>query len=442
MRSSLSWNTITTGLRTGLSLLRYLVIARALSPRAFGLFALAKGLVGSFRLLKRLGSNGSLITSDASDAQRGSLYVLDLLLGVLLYCLLFQTAPRLALWFAEPDLVSWLRLLGFSLPLLSLTDQFYLLFQKEMSWRFLGLLRVAAFASGILTLFYSRSLIWETLVQYGVSVLVVGVVGVRRFPMPLHFFGPDLRVSIAFGLNEISRSVISELAGRISHLLLSRTFGPAVLGLLSMAQKLASQGTRRLSPILLTLLLPAFAALTTPRRKRRLLFRSLAVLFLVNGLLSLFIILIAPWLLTLLFGAAWRPAIPLAQILSLSAVFLAMLPALEKFFLSEHRLRLVFGLHLLSSGVSVVSVGLACWVRSVIMLAWLQVAAAGLLWLLYVIGVDPSQFRQLHLRQILTAGQRAGRRQCKAGVAMLRRTRQRFQQMLHGLRNPSGQQEG
>ena len=187
MKKHIIWNVITTGLRTGLSLLRYILIARYLSPRAFGLFAMAKGLTESLAMFKLLGSNQSLILADADDTQRGSLYALDLFLGVLLYSVLWQAAPRLSLWCAEPDLVSWLRLIGLILPLTSLTDQVFLLLQKEMAWRFLGLTRATAFAIGILTLYATRSLAAETLVQYGVSVLLVGVVGWRRFPVALSF---------------------------------------------------------------------------------------------------------------------------------------------------------------------------------------------------------------------------------------------------------------
>lgn len=72
MLKHVTWNTLTTGLRTGLSLLRYLLIARYLSPRDFGLFALAKGVIDAISLFKVLGSNQALIVADADAVQRGS----------------------------------------------------------------------------------------------------------------------------------------------------------------------------------------------------------------------------------------------------------------------------------------------------------------------------------------------------------------------------------
>lgn len=376
MLKHLTWNTLTTGLRTGLSLLRYLLIARYLSPRDFGLFALAKGLIELFSLPKRLASNGSLITTDVSDAQRGSLYVLDLLLGILLYGLVFQAAPRLALWFAEPELTRYLRFIGFILPLLSLTDQWYLLFQKTMAWRFLGFLRVAAFFLGIVTLYFTHSLIWETLVQYGVSVLVVATIGLRRFPMPFAFSGPDLRASLVFGFNEIARNSVSQLTGRISHLFLVRTFGTEALGWLSMAQKLAFQGPNRISPILTQLVLPALAR---TRAKRSLLYRVVLLLAGVNALVSGVVIVFGPAMMTFIFGAAWRPVAPLARILAVGAFFSALSLPLPDYLLSVHRLRSVFVLSVVVSLFQLLAVSVGSVAGSLLVLVWCSVIADALI---------------------------------------------------------------
>jgi O-antigen/teichoic acid export membrane protein len=379
LQHALTWNTIATALRTALSLLRYLLIGRLLPPAAFGLFGLAKGLVDTVALLKRLGSNGSAITTELTSAQRGSLWTLDLFLGLLLYSLIWQGAPTLAVWYAAPALAGILRRLGLILVLSALTEHWYLRLQRDLRWRLLGLLHVASMGAGLLTLYFTRSLIAETLVQYAVSVAVVAIVGCRRDPLPLCFRGEPLRFSFHYGVNDLGRQAAGSVLSRLTGLLLLRAFGPAALGVYGLAVKLATQGPRRLNPILTRVLLPTFSRLSE-REGRRLLRRSLRWLALANLALAGVIIFLAPGLLGWLFGPAWQAAIPLAQILAVAAGLEALADPVVAWLLSRAALRRVFLFDLSRSLLKLLAALAAARLFGTLpSLAWLRVLTAVML---------------------------------------------------------------
>jgi lipopolysaccharide exporter len=387
---SLKWNTITTGLRTGLSLVRYLYIGRRLPPAAFGVYGLAYGLIQTVALSKRLGSNGSTITSELTPEQHGSLWTLDLLLGLLLYSLIWQLAPTLAAWHTAPALSPVLRRLALILMLTGFTEHWYLRLQRAMRWRLLGLLRVGSMAAGLLTLYLTRSLVAETLARYAISVAVVAAVGLRQFPMPLCFRGDSLRFSFAYGSNEISRHTAGHILGQLSSLLLMRAFGPAAMGVYRMAAKLATQGPRRLNPILTKILLPAFSRLSDGDG-RRLLRRSVRWLALANAALAGVIIFAAPFVLGWLFGSQWQAAIPLARVLAAAAAFEAVADPVIAWLLSRARLGRVFAFDLVRSALDLLAALGAVSLGSLLGLAWLRVGSAALLaaWAAYQIQPFP-----------------------------------------------------
>ncbi|MGN7614077.1 oligosaccharide flippase family protein, partial [Magnetococcales bacterium HHB-1] len=142
MIKNILWNIAGGILGKALGPLLQILVARFLFPDDFGLFALALAVMSFLEMIKELGLTQSIIVCRERFDYISFQWSLQLILAVVLYPLLFFSAPFLAALFKQTPLETMLPLMGLVLFINALGDAITTHLLKAQQYKILAMRRV------------------------------------------------------------------------------------------------------------------------------------------------------------------------------------------------------------------------------------------------------------------------------------------------------------
>ena len=175
---SVKWSAFMEIVSRAISPIVYVILARLLAPRDFGIVATAMIVINFSRMFWDAGLGKALMqTNERTDTAANIVFWTNLVLGILIYLAIYVAAPHIASFFNSPDSMPILRVLGILVIVDSLSSVQQSLFMRELDF---------------------RKLFWMTLG----SALVPGV-----FSIPLAFAGYGVWALVAGALaSSVARS--------------------------------------------------------------------------------------------------------------------------------------------------------------------------------------------------------------------------------------------
>jgi O-antigen/teichoic acid export membrane protein len=166
---SLKWSALMEIVSRTASPIILVVLARLLTPADFGVVATAMIAISFSQMFWDAGLSNALIqTKEAPEDAANVVFWTNIVLGVLIYLLLFFLAPAIALFFKSPASGPVLRVLGLQIVIASCTSVQQALFVRDLDFRGLFWINLfAAFIPGV----FSIPLAYY---GYGVWALVAG----------------------------------------------------------------------------------------------------------------------------------------------------------------------------------------------------------------------------------------------------------------------------
>ncbi|PDW03606.1 MOP flippase family protein [Candidatus Viridilinea mediisalina] len=321
--SGVRWTTLATVVTTTTQLLQLVVLARLLAPEAFGLMAMVMVMIGFAQSYADAGISSAIVhRQDITSKQLSSLYWLNIMVGVVIFVILWILTPFIARLFNESQLIALLHAVIIIFLIVPLGKQYEVLLQKNLNFNLLA-------RQEIIAAIISTSLaISCAFVGMGVWSLVIGQislvltrtlmllwVGMQIHRPSIHFCWQDLQGYWQFGLYQVGERNINFLAQRIDQLLIGGILGAQALGYYSFAFNLVSLPQNRINPIVTKVAFPTFAKIQDdiPRLQRGYL-SVLKMLTLINAPLLIGMIVLAPMFVPLIFGEQWLPSMVLVQL--------------------------------------------------------------------------------------------------------------------------------
>lgn len=376
----LRWGLLGSVSGAALQLLLMAGMSRLLLPADFGLVAMAYVGLRLFGYFAQIGVGTALVQRSALSEQdlalALALSVLSSALFSLAACLL---APVMAAFFDEPRLTVMLQVLSLTLLLSGLGTVATATLRRQLRFRALALLDLAAYAlgSGAVGLgaawagWGAWALVASALAQS--ALLTLGACWLAPHAWRMSLRG-DVGGLLGYGSKHSLISFIEFIGVNADTVLIGRWLGQSALGVYNRAYLLAHLPTEKLAGILGRVLFPVLSHLNRASGQLDAVIQlSCLALGVSSALLSLGVSAAAAPMVALLLGAQWETAVPVVQVLALAMppMFIAYVCGIS----CDALALLMPKLRLQALAVTALLGGLA-WAQShgVLAMAWVLVA--------------------------------------------------------------------
>lgn len=264
------WTSISTLTVTALQFITIVILARLLSPEAFGLVAILTVVVGFSQVFMDMGLSQAIIhRQDATHSQLSSLYWLNIAAGLVLSIVVYLAAPLIAAFYDHPEITEMIRTLSAVFIIISLGNQYRVLCQKELQFGRLALAEISAaicfFVVALTSALWGLgvyALIYGLMTQVCVSSLIFLILGLRHHHRPaFKYRHQELRGFFSFGLYQMGERSMNYLNANIDNLLIGKFLTMEMLGYYSLAWQLCIFPVTKINPILSKVAFPVFAKL-------------------------------------------------------------------------------------------------------------------------------------------------------------------------------------
>lgn len=310
------------------TLLTFIVLGHLLQPDEFGLVALALVLITIVHIFTDLGASAYLVQQQTLTRRtQDTAFWATIFLGLALYALLWLISPVLEQALDSRGLAQVLRVFGLVLIISPFAAIQTALLTREMNFRSLTARTLVSTAVGAvvaLGLAFSDQGVWalvgQQLTANLVSVAVLWRASTWRPGLDVR--ADEMRHIFGYGAAIAGTTLLDQVGTLAPSFLTGSLLGPRTLGYFSVGSRLPLTFVELFANVLASVSLPIFARLKTDRGRLSAAYhRSVVTGSALTTLMLMLLAALSPLLLPLLFGGGWEPAVPVAQLGALAAVF-------------------------------------------------------------------------------------------------------------------------
>lgn len=326
VRRGLAWGFVNSlTMRLG-SLLLGIVLARLLTPEAFGLFAVALTVQGILLACADLGLSADLVRSRDWQRRAPTVALISLLTGGVLTAAMIAGAPALASSLGSDEAAPVIAVMSLALGIAAAGVVPFATIQREFQQSRYFLIVATSFLVGS-----GLTVLLIVVFGWGAMALAVGklveqacTVGLQfaltRTKPRLGFDRSVARSALAFGLPVAGANMLSWTVLYVDYIVIGRIAGAVSLGLYVLAFTVSSWPVNALVHAVRNVALPGFSRLDREKSARNFV-SSFALVFAAGLLVGLLLATLAIPMVTFVYGPGWRGS---AGALGVLAVFGAM----------------------------------------------------------------------------------------------------------------------
>lgn len=329
--ASFAWSFLEQGGSKAIQLLVQIVLARLLSPEAFGVLAILLVVTQVSDSIAQSGLGMALIQkSDSSDRSYSTAWWLSLGLAAALYVVVFLAAPAISVFYSMPDLVAYLRVLGLIVFFNSANSIQRSFLQRSLNFKSIfAATTLAALASGVAGIvmaflgFGVWALVAQSLLQ---SVFICVVMWAKVSWKPsLVFEVNEAKSLFGYGWKICITGILNVFYSGISELIIGRACSAGELGLYSQGRKYPQAAIGVMSNSIANVLFPMFSAIKDDASElRKAIRRGLRLGTFAVAPMSLLAAVVAEPLVTLLLTEKWLACVPIFQLTCVSNALLML----------------------------------------------------------------------------------------------------------------------
>jgi lipopolysaccharide exporter len=354
--SAVRWRSVQLIGVNALYFLRLVILAKLLAPEAFGTIAVANVAIGVVMKLSNIGIIPALTyRGAANDAERDAAWTAALLRASCVTVILVIAGPWVASWFRVPEAGPIIQVLvlrtmldgAISIGLVQLT--------RDLQFRRIALMYLAAalvdliVAVSLAELAGVWALVWGALAGAACTLIASYVVAPHR--PKLNFDIGSIATLARYGRWVLLTGIVALVGSSLTQLGISRSMGPATLGIYFLATKIAFLVSEAVAQVAASVAFPMFSSMRGDHERIAEAFRTLlsGQLLLVLPIYALLIVL-APAVESAL-GDQWTGIATLLRILALASIVGAFGDILSPMLMGTGRPQLVLALEVVQTGV-------------------------------------------------------------------------------------------
>ena len=305
-----------------------IILARLLTPHDYGLIGVLMIFIALSSVLIDGGFGQALVRKqDATPTDFSTIFYLNLFISVLLYIILFISAPLIAKFFSQPKLVDISRVLFLTILFYAIYFVQYVVLYKKLDFKTLALINISSvLMSGTLgvALAFNGYGVWALVWQQIASQLIRAI----TFPILVHW-GPIRNFSFqvikdfwSFSIHMLGSTSLNVIFNHIYTILLGRFYPFQQVGYYTQAHKLNEAVNAASQQILLSGTYPLLVQIQNDTERLTRIFRRLtkSVSLLVFPLTIVLIVIAKPFILVLI-KEQWLSSVILFQLLLAANIF-------------------------------------------------------------------------------------------------------------------------
>jgi PST family polysaccharide transporter len=327
--SGMFWLLSGSGVQASLRVAVIVVMARLLGPADFGLVAGALVLIDFVEVFSDLGIGLVIVQRDKLEERHiRTGFTLSALLGLAFGAGLWLAAPYAAQLMRMEGLTPVLRAMAIVFPVDSLSLVASALLQRDLQFRTLARVSVAAYAVGYgvvgVALALSGFGVWALVGAYVAQQLAVSValLAVRPHPKRLHFDLRSLREMTYMGAGFSAAQVLNYVALKGDNAVVGRWLGAGALGVYTRAYGLMTMSVTIFGSAFDRVMFASLAKMQHERERLALAFRrGVALITLIIMPTSAVMFVLAPEVIEVLLGPKWVEVVVPFQVLAVGMLF-------------------------------------------------------------------------------------------------------------------------
>src|SRR5690606_32904265 len=255
-------------------------------------------------------------------------FLTNLAFSVLIYLALYLSAPWVARFYEQPELIPLIRAIGLVLFINAFKVVQLALLNRDMNFKSLMHINSAAtIVAGTIAVLmaYSGLGVWSLVAQFMIAAAVsTGLLWLSgSWRASLAFSGASFKRMFGFGSKLTIESTLNVLYENSYVLVIGRVFSAEATGLYYFAKRIRDLVVDQLNSAVQQATYPAMAQLQDEMDGLRRMYRIiLQLLFYVTAPALLLVAVLAGPLFELAFDARWAPAVPYLQLLCIAGILL------------------------------------------------------------------------------------------------------------------------
>lgn len=326
--SGVFWSFLEKVGASGIQFVVTIFLARLLTPKDFGLIGMLAVFMALSYTFTQAGFNQALIQKKKTDEEDySSVFYINLVVSFVLYLILFFTAPFIAEFYEQTELVNLTRVLGLVFVINSFSYVQETRLRKNLEFKKLMYIHLpSTILSGVVAItmallgFGVWSLVAQRLVMRGAFGIQIWFYSKWK---PLWVFNLEKAKGLfSFGSRLMFSGIIHTISDNLYQITIGKFFPVQMLGYYENADKMTKVPTNTISSVLNTVAFPVFSQIQDDNKKLREGYKKIMqqVLFWLTPILIIAAIIAEP-LFNIVFGEKWLPAVPFFQIFCFSSIF-------------------------------------------------------------------------------------------------------------------------
>lgn len=326
--SSLFWKFFERCGAQVVQLIVQIILARLLLPEDYGVVAIVTIFISIASVFIQSGFNTALIQKkQVNNTDYSSVLYLSLVVALIIYIILYFTAPIIADFYDQDILVSVLRVLSLNLFTGAILSIYHAIIARKMEFKknfFCSLISIVI--SGILgiILAYKNFGVWALVFQQLISntLLVLVFMFVIRWKPKLTFSFKRVKSLFSYGWKLLCSSLIENIYGNLYDLVIGKKYSTSALAYYNKGKTFPYLVINNINTSISTVLLPAMSANQDDKQivknmtRRSITIGSYLIFPLMFGLAA-----VAKPLVSILLTDKWLECVPFLQILCFSYAF-------------------------------------------------------------------------------------------------------------------------
>lgn len=322
------WMSVDVLFLRGLAFVTSILLARILDPEEFGLVGMIAVLIAIGTTFIDSGLSESLIrTKNTDDSDYSSILIMNVLIAVTIYAVMFWTAPLVANFYAQPILTDLIRVYGICFILTATSATQIAILLRSLQFRKLTLLNLpgAIIGSTVGILLGIKGYgVWSIIYMYlssqAVQTVLLWVFSTWR---PSFIFSFEkIRLHFSFGYKLLISGLLNSVFNNVYNILIGKYFPIKSLGYYERANAFSNQPVSIMSNIISKVTYPILSNMQEETEKITKIYKQMfqSTYFLTTPLMIL-LAGNATLIFQIILGEKWLNAVPYFQILCVAAVF-------------------------------------------------------------------------------------------------------------------------